>query len=143
MNNSSDNTPDRHPDDNADSASTDTAGQRDSDEPSPDAEPPTASEKRATAAGFDSRGKVRRTRASAWWAGLIGAALLAIALLIFIAQNSQEATINYIGFSGRISLAVALLGAAASGVLLAGIPGVIRIAQLRRALKKNAATDNS
>ena len=140
MNNSPDNMPDRDP---ADSAPGDTASQRDTDAPSHDAEPPTAPEKRARAAGFDSRGKVRRTRASAWWVGLIGAALLAIALLIFIAQNSQEATINYFGFSGKISLAVALLGAAASGVLLAGIPGAIRITQLRRALKKNAATDTN
>lgn len=143
MKNSPASAPEGEPDNQSDSVPTEPSRQRDVDAPSPDAVPPTASEKRARAAGFDSRGKVRRTRASAWWAGLIAAALLAIALLIFIAQNSQEATINYFGFSGQISLAVALLGAAASGVLLAGIPGAVRIAQLRRALKKNAAADNS
>ncbi|MGZ5371713.1 lipopolysaccharide assembly protein LapA domain-containing protein [Aeromicrobium sp.] len=100
-----------------------------------DAAPP----KRPIPAGFDRRGHVRRTRAGAWWAGLIAAAILAIALLIFISQNSQDATINYLGFSGQISLAVALLSAAAGGMLLVAIPGAVRMAQLRRALKKNAA----
>lgn len=104
---------------------------------------PEATDKRVAAdkphAGFDSRGKVRRTRAGAWWTGLITAAILAIALLVFIAQNSQKATIHFLGFSGQVSLAVALLSAAAGAVLLVGIPGAIRIAQLRRALKKNAS----
>lgn len=100
---------------------------------------PDVSTGRAGTAGFDSRGKVRRTRAGAWWAGLIVAALLAVGLLIFIAQNSQDATIHYLGFSGQISLAVALLSAAAGGVLLVAIPGAVRMAQLRSALKKNAA----
>jgi uncharacterized integral membrane protein len=95
--------------------------------------------KRPIPAGFDRRGHVRRTRAGAWWAGLIAAAILAIALLIFISQNSQDATINYLGFSGQVSLAVALLAAVAGGVLLVAIPGAVRMAQLRRALKKNAA----
>ena len=99
------------------------------------------SERRAPAAGFNSRGKVRRTRAGAWWAGLIVASMLAIAMLIFIAQNSQSATIHYFGFDGQISLAVALLSAAAGGVLLVALPGAVRMAQLRRALKKNAAAD--
>jgi uncharacterized integral membrane protein len=101
--------------------------------------PEQAASARPPAAGFDSRGHVRRTRAGAWWAGLVSAAILAIGLLIFIAQNSQDATIHYLGFSGQISLAVALLSSAAGGVLLVAIPGAIRMAQLRRALKKNAA----
>ena len=101
------------------------------------------SERRATPAGFNSRGKVRHTRAGAWWAGLIVASMLAIALLIFIAQNSQTATIHYFGFDGQISLAVALLFAAAGGVLLVALPGAVRMAQLRRALKKNAAANKS
>lgn len=101
------------------------------------------SKRRTPPAGFNSRGKVRRTRAGAWWAGLIVASILAIALLIFIAQNSQTATIHYFGFDGQISLAVALLFAAAGGVLLVALPGAVRMAQLRRALKKNAAADKS
>lgn len=89
-------------------------------------------------AGMTSRGKVRTTRVSAWWVGLIIAAVLLIALLIFIAQNSNSTTIHYLGMHGQISLAIALLLSAAAGVLLVAIPGTARIFQLRRALKKNA-----
>lgn len=120
-------------------------------EPEPGSAPPDtepsgrreAGDQVAPGAGFNSRGKVRRTRAGEWWAGLIVAAILAIALLIFIAQNSQQATIHYFGFDGQISVAVALLFAAASGMLLVAVPGAVRMAQLRRALKKNAAANKS
>jgi uncharacterized integral membrane protein len=90
-------------------------------------------------AGLTSRGRVRPTRVSALWIGLIIAALLLIALLIFITQNSKQVAIHYFGFNGHISLAVALLLAAVGGLLLVAIPGTARIIQLRRALKKNAA----
>ena len=69
--------------------------------------------------------------------------MLAIAMLIFIAQNSQSATIHNFGFDGQSSLAVALLSAAAGGVLLVALPGAVRMAQLRLALKMNAAADKS
>jgi len=77
---------------------------------------------------------------SALWIGLVVAALLVIALLIFIAQNSKQVAIHYLGFNGHISLAVALLRAAVGAVLLVAIPGTARIIQLRRALTKNAVT---
>jgi uncharacterized integral membrane protein len=105
--------------------------------PSPANAPrPGATEPRA---GFTSRGRIRTTRMGALWSGLIVAALLLIALLIFITQNSKQVTIHFLGFDGQISLAVALLLAAVGGLLLIAIPGTARIVQLRRALKRNAA----
>jgi len=83
-------------------------------------------------------GKVSATRVSAWWIGLIIAAVLLVMLLIFIAQNSREVSVRYLGLDGQVSLAIALLLAAVAGVLLVAIPGSVRIIQLRRALKKNA-----
>jgi uncharacterized integral membrane protein len=100
--------------------------------------PPTAPTPRPPA-GLTSRGRVRTTRVSAAWVGLIVAALVLIALLIFIAQNSKTVAIHYFGFNGNVSLAIALLLAAVAGVLLVAIPGTGRILQLRHALKKNAA----
>jgi uncharacterized integral membrane protein len=105
-------------------------------------EPPAGSVPAARSAqpppGLTSTGKVRRTRVSAWWAGLIIAAVILIALLIFIIQNSSRVSVQYLGAHGSVSLAVALLLAAIAGVLLVAIPGTARIVQLRRALKKNA-----
>ncbi len=80
---------------------------------------------------------VRHTRVSALWVGVIAASLLLIALLVFILQNSQSVTVAFLGFDVSMPLAVALLLAAVAGVLLVAIPGAARIAQLRRAVRKN------
>jgi len=106
----------------------------------PDAPTPTGAPlPQSASAGLTNHGRVKATRTSIVWVGLIASALVMIALLIFIAQNSTSVTIHFLGFSGRISLAVALLLAAVGGVVLIAIPGTARIVQLRRALKKNAA----
>ncbi len=70
------------------------------------------------------------------------AAVLALMLLIFIAQNSDKVAIHFFGFNGRISLAVALLLSAAISVLIVAIPGGARILQLRRDLKRNVSRDH-
>lgn len=101
---------------------------------------PAAGQRRGPAPGMDERGKVKRGRVSTIWVGLIIAAILLIALLIFIAQNSRTVIIHFLGLSGHVSLAVAILAAAVLGVLVPAIPGTARIFQLRRALKKNAST---
>lgn len=106
--------------------------------PNPDLAP-AADQPSGPAPGMDERGKVKRGRVSAIWIGLIIAAILLIALLIFIAQNSRTVVIHFLGLSGHISLAVAILAAAVVGVLVPAIPGTARIIQLRRALKKNAS----
>ncbi len=90
------------------------------------------------AAGLNSRGRVKRTRASGLWVGLISAAVLAVGFLVFIAQNSEKVTINFLGFSGELSLAIALLLSAVIGALVVAVPGIVRIVQLRTALRKNA-----
>lgn len=92
----------------------------------------------ASAAGMTPGGKVRRTRVSAWWVGLIVAAVVLVLLLTFIAQNSRDVTVHFLGLRGEVSLAVALLFSAVGGALLIAIPGTARIWQLRRALKHNA-----
>jgi len=89
-------------------------------------------------AGLDSRGRVKRTRASGLWVGLISAAVLAILFLVFIAQNSEKVSIKFLGFEGQLSLAIALLLSAVIGALVVAVPGIVRIAQLGRALRKNA-----
>lgn len=88
-------------------------------------------------AGMTSSGRVRRTRVSAWWIGLIIAALVLTALLIFVLQNSASVSVHYLGMHGRVPLAVALLLSAIAGILLVAIPGTARIVQLRHALRKN------
>jgi uncharacterized integral membrane protein len=111
------------------------------------AQPPASSQRPVTPApgapripGVDRRGRVRRSRASYLWVGMIIAALVLILLLIFIAQNSQTVSIHFLGFHGHLSFAVAVLIAAVCGLLLVAIPGSMRILELRKSLKQAAAT---
>lgn len=98
-----------------------------------------APERRGPAPGVDERGRPKGGRISAAWTGAVVTAILLIALIIFIAQNSAEVTIHFLGFDGRISLALALLIAAVGSVLLVAIPGSLRIMQLRRSLRRSTA----
>lgn len=91
-------------------------------------------------AGLDTRGHVRRTRISVLWVGLITIAIVLVVLIVFIAQNQTRAPIRFLGFDGHISVGLAMLIAAVCGLLIAAVPGTIRIGQLRKALKRNART---
>lgn len=99
---------------------------------------PTDDRPATPAAGLDRKGRVKRTRASGLWIGLISAAVLAVGFLVFIAQNSEKVSIKFLGFEGQLSLAIALLLSAVIGALVVAVPGIVRIGQLRRALRKNA-----
>jgi uncharacterized integral membrane protein len=82
---------------------------------------------------------VRSTRVSGVWIGLIVAAVFLLVLVIFIAQNSRTASIHFLGFNGHLSLALTILLAAVIGLLIAAVPGSIRIIQLRKALRQQKA----
>ncbi len=73
-----------------------------------------------------------RSRAGAWWAGMIVAAVVLVLLLIFVGQNNQPVTVRFLWLTGRVPLGVAMLLAVIVGVLTVAIPGSIRILQLRR-----------
>jgi uncharacterized integral membrane protein len=89
--------------------------------------------------GLDRKGHVRRTRISGVWIGLITAAVVLVLLIIFIAQNTNQASIHFLGWSGHLSLGLLMLIATVCGLLIAALPGTIRILQLRRSLKRMAA----
>lgn len=87
--------------------------------------------------GLDSHGRVKRTRAATAWASAVALALVTILFVVFVVENSQSISVNFLWMDGRISAAAALLIAAVAGSLLVGIPAAVRIAQLRRSLKRN------
>jgi len=91
----------------------------------------------ATAAGSvepqRSRARVgaTRSRMGGVWIILISATFVLLLLLIFILQNGQRAQVSFLGAHGNLPIGVALLLAAAFGVLLVALPGTVRILQLR------------
>ena len=67
---------------------------------------------------------------------IAGCAVL-IVLLIFIIENTRAVQISFLGAHTSVSLAVALLLAAAAGALLPSVVGTARITQLRRVIRRD------
>jgi uncharacterized integral membrane protein len=61
----------------------------------------------------------------------VGFALLLLLLAIFLLQNGQRVEVSYLGTSGRLPLAVAMLLSAVAGALLVATAGAARVLQLR------------
>jgi uncharacterized integral membrane protein len=75
---------------------------------------------------------VTPTRISASWTAVVAAVVLLIVLVIFIAENTQRSTVNFVGFHGHAPTAVVLLIAAIAGAVIIVIVGAARILQLRK-----------
>ncbi len=72
-----------------------------------------------------------RTRTSITWLAIFSFFLILLLLIIFILQNQQQITIKFLGLTASLPMAIALLLAAISGAMLAGISAGARIMQLR------------
>jgi uncharacterized integral membrane protein len=79
---------------------------------------------------------LRGSRTSTTWVAVTGLVVLLVLLVIFIGQNTQDVRVAFLGWSGRAPLAVALLIAATTGMVVAVIAGALRILQLRRRVRR-------
>jgi uncharacterized integral membrane protein len=78
----------------------------------------------------------KRTRVSGLWVGVTLSTVVLLLLLSFIMQNVEPTRIRFLGTEGTLPIGVALLFAAALGVLLVAIPVFGRILRLRRLARK-------
>jgi uncharacterized integral membrane protein len=79
---------------------------------------------------------VPQTRTGVIWVTVCVAALLAVALIIFMIENTRMVDVTFLGMTGTTSLAIMLLIAAVGGVLLTLVLGSARIVQLRHAVRR-------
>jgi uncharacterized integral membrane protein len=79
---------------------------------------------------------LRRSRTSGAWFAVVALAVLLLLLIIFIAQNTQDIEVSFLGWDVRAPLAVSLLIASLVGILLAVVAGSLRILQLRRRVRR-------
>jgi uncharacterized integral membrane protein len=77
------------------------------------------------------------TRASAAWVATGAALLFLVLLIIFILQNPEQVEVRYLGFTGSLSLGMALLIAAVAGGVVVAVAGVARVTQLRRSARRS------
>ena len=78
---------------------------------------------------------MRRTRLGGLWVVAALGAVILVLLLVFILQNGARVEVHLFGAHVNAPLGVALLMAAALGVLLVVVPGGGRILQLKRAAR--------
>jgi uncharacterized integral membrane protein len=107
--------------------------------PPPAAAPPAAAP--PVTAAVPRQHVVRRTRLGGAWFGFAVGAVILILLLVFILENGHKVDISFFGAHGHLPLGVALLMAAALGILLVVIPGSGRIIQLRRTARRHRKAD--
>ena len=67
---------------------------------------------------------------------MVALALLLLLLIVFIAQNTQDVEVSFLGWDGHAPLAVSLLVATLVGIVLAVVAGSLRILQLRRRVRR-------
>ena len=84
------------------------------------------------------RDPLRGSRTSGAWATVIVLGLVLLLLVVFIAQNTQQVDVSFLGWTGQAPLAVALLIAAVAGLALTAVAGSLRILQLRRRVRRDA-----
>ena len=82
------------------------------------------------------RPSVPRTRTGVIWVTVCVGALLAVALIVFMVQNTHTVEVHFFGMTGSTSLSLMLLIAAVGGILLTLILGSARIIQLRHQAHK-------
>lgn len=79
---------------------------------------------------------LRRSRTSSAWFAVVALAALLLMLVTFIAQNTQDVEVSFLGWDGRAPLSVSLLVAALVGIVLAVVAGSLRILQLHRRVRR-------
>jgi uncharacterized integral membrane protein len=82
------------------------------------------------------------SRLSAAWAGIWTAAVVFIALIVFMLQNTRTVQVSFFGFHGTLPLAMALLIAMVGGIFLTLVFGTARITQLRRIARRSRRSDH-
>jgi uncharacterized integral membrane protein len=85
-----------------------------------------------------SKDPLRSSRTSGIWIAVVALALVLVLLVVFIAQNTQDVHVSFLGWDGEAPLAVCLLIAAVAGIALTAVAGTLRIWQLRRRVRRTS-----
>jgi uncharacterized integral membrane protein len=103
----------------------------------PDRDPPLTESTDAPEAPLAARQRaVPRTRWSAAWVGICAAALVSVALIVFMLQNTRSVEVTFLWLHGTLPLALALLIAAIGSAILTMVAGTARITQLHRLARR-------
>lgn len=74
---------------------------------------------------------VARSGSQRAWISIGAASAVLLLLIIFIAQNTARADVSFLGLSGSLPLAAALLAAALAGAVPTAVVGMTRLRRAR------------
>ncbi|GMA24539.1 hypothetical protein GCM10025864_22980 [Luteimicrobium album] len=74
--------------------------------------------------------------AARFWVGLVLVAVVVVALLIFLLQNTANAQVSFLGWSGSVPLALSLLVTAVGVAFIALVLAEIRVGRVRRRARR-------
>jgi lipopolysaccharide assembly protein A len=80
--------------------------------------------------------QVPPSRAGAMWVALCATAVVLVALIVFLLQNTRSVQVSFLWMDGSAPLAITLLIAAVGAALITALLGTVRITQLRRVARK-------
>lgn len=90
----------------------------------------------AAAPSRQEKRKVPATRTSVAWAGVWAAAVVLVAFIAFILQNTRGVQVSFLWLHGTLPLAVGLLIAMVTGIVVTLVLGTARITQLHRLARR-------
>lgn len=79
--------------------------------------------------------EIKRTRISALWIALVVGLVVLVLLLVFILQNLDKVTVQFLGWEFTLPLGVTVLLAAIAGAVIMAVVGAMRIYQVRKVAK--------
>jgi uncharacterized integral membrane protein len=80
--------------------------------------------------------KIKSTRMSYAWAGLVLGSLITIVMLVFILQNLDDTRVSFLTWEYTMPTGVAMLLSAVAGALITAFVGGVRILQVKRQVRK-------
>jgi uncharacterized integral membrane protein len=79
---------------------------------------------------------LRASRTSGFYTGVIVLGVVLVLLIIFIAQNTESSSIQFLVWEGTAPQAVLLLIATAAGIFLTAVASSLRLLQVKRRVKR-------
>ena len=79
---------------------------------------------------------LRSSKVGRFWTALAALVVLLVFLVVFVAQNTEQVSVSFLGWDWHPPLAVALLIATALGLAISVAAGTLRIWQLHRRVRR-------
>lgn len=123
---------------NSDPGPTDDLRPRDEHEPA--ARPTEETQPERVSSTAPARKPVPSTRAGAMWVALCATAVVLVALIVFLLQNTRPVQVSFLWMDGSAPLAITLLIAAVGAAIVTALLGTVRITQLRRMARRRPSS---